>query len=367
MKNRYLFSIGVLIATNLQAQLHDGPRYAAIFKTVAIPGSSATWSDPGNAEGSDDKYASFGDLNGTTGIYTDYLVATDFNFTIPAASVILGIVVEVEQSDPNGYTSDFQVRIVKGGFIGSAERAAATAFTATDTYLTYGSSSDLWGETWGYKNINDNIFGVAISAQRNAEGGTTEGQIDDIRITVYYSGILPVNLVSFSANKNHDAVQLNWTTAEESGMDHYDVERSSDGRNFYPIFSIRSNNQNATNHYSFTDNSPLYNISYYRLKMTGNGGFNKYSKIISLQWSTGNNVSLFPNPLVRGETLHISNPDKEELTIRFYNLAGKMLLSLTIFSDEIINESLNQIKGTLIYRVANSSNQTIGSGQIVLK
>ena len=42
---------------------------------------------------------------------------------------------------------DYAVRIIKGGTIGSTDRASGTAWSSSSAYTTYGSSSDLWGET----------------------------------------------------------------------------------------------------------------------------------------------------------------------------------------------------------------------------
>jgi hypothetical protein len=78
--------------------------------------------------------------------------------------------------------SDARVRIVKGGTIGSTDKASGSAWPGSDAYETYGSSSDLWGETWTDSDINDSGFGMAIAAS-----GTCEARIDHIEITVHYT------------------------------------------------------------------------------------------------------------------------------------------------------------------------------------
>ena len=63
---------------------------------------------------------------------------------------------------------------------------------ATDNEKTFGGPADLWGEVWTDDMINDNGFGIAISAQRiDGSSGTTSGRIDNITITVYYEDLLP--------------------------------------------------------------------------------------------------------------------------------------------------------------------------------
>jgi hypothetical protein len=94
-------------------------------------------------------------------------------------------VVEIERKESGaGAASDSRVRIVKGGTIGSTDKASGSEWPTTDTYATYGADDDLWGETWTVSDINSSGFGVAISARGLASGGTAS--IDHIRITVYY-------------------------------------------------------------------------------------------------------------------------------------------------------------------------------------
>ena len=61
---------------------------------------------------------------------------------------------------------DYRVSIIKSnGTIGNTNRAkTSTSWPSSDTYVTYGSSSDLWGETdWSYSKINDVDFGIVVS------------------------------------------------------------------------------------------------------------------------------------------------------------------------------------------------------------
>jgi hypothetical protein len=63
----------------------------------------------------------------------------------------------------NAGVYDDKVRIIKGGTVGSTDRAVANAWRSTPTTTVYGGPSDLWGETWTYADINSAAFGVAIS------------------------------------------------------------------------------------------------------------------------------------------------------------------------------------------------------------
>jgi len=201
----------LIVSSNLFAQ-SGGPLSPSTVTTVAIPGSSATWSNTGNTSLSDDAYANTGDIVGGAGSYTDYLVATNFGFSIPSGAAITGIEVTVERSDASGLTSDYRVRIVKGGVIGSTEMSSGAAYGTSDSYGMYGSPFDSWGETWTDADVNAADFGVAIAAQRNAAGGSSAAVIDQILITIYYAATLPVTIVNFSASKKSNNIETQWIT-----------------------------------------------------------------------------------------------------------------------------------------------------------
>jgi hypothetical protein len=154
-----------------------------------LPGTGAddssigatAWTNPGQITADDGSFA-FCSIFGTT---SHYLKGTNFGFTIPAGATINGIVVEWKRQESQVLTTDNAVRVVKAGTIGSTDRSSGTNWPSTSAYNTYGSSSDLWGDTWGPSDINDTGFGSAISA--NSNGNLVTAQSDAVRITVYYT------------------------------------------------------------------------------------------------------------------------------------------------------------------------------------
>lgn len=71
----------------------------------------------------------------------------------------------------NGAVNENSIKIVKGGTIVGTDKAnTGTELNTTDTYVSYGGSSDLWGTTWTPSDINASNFGVAVSYQGMAQG-----------------------------------------------------------------------------------------------------------------------------------------------------------------------------------------------------
>ena len=139
----------------------------------------ASWFPPANAITSDNMWA----VTAPGGSPTHYLKATNFTFAIPAPAQILGIEVLVERHSSLGTIFDSRARIVKGGVIGTAERALGGTWPLTDTTVTYGSPSDLWGTTWTPSDINGAGFGFALSVDDNADAAA----VDHVSIRVSYS------------------------------------------------------------------------------------------------------------------------------------------------------------------------------------
>lgn len=164
----------------------SGPNSPVTCISENFTGATDAWSAPGRATTSDDSQAVVSSLTGTD--QSRYLKCTNFGFSIPTDATINGIIVEFEirSGSSASEVQDNRVRIVKSdGTVGSTDKSVAGAWPTTDTYASYGSSSDLWGETWTYTDINDVDFGAALSAKRFDTIGTA--LVDHVRITVYYT------------------------------------------------------------------------------------------------------------------------------------------------------------------------------------
>lgn len=159
--------------------------------TVAtFPGTGAddagvgtiAWSDPGNVTAEDGAT-----VNAVlaTGEITHYLLATNFGFSIPSGSTINGIVVSWRKQGAFS-VMDHRVRIIKGGVIGSTDKASISPWSSSLANTSYGTgTTDKWGETWTAADINAATFGAAIAATEPGSGNTAA--IDRVTIVVHYN------------------------------------------------------------------------------------------------------------------------------------------------------------------------------------
>jgi hypothetical protein len=152
---------------------------------------SFAWSNPSNAKTSNDSDASASPLASDAEYDSEYLKATNFGLAVPVGSTIDGIEVEIEMScgyDFGTQPTENEVKIVKSdGGIGSTNRATGANIPGSDSSVSYGGSSDLWGETWSSTDINDIDFGVVFSGTTYSDPFGQIISVDHIQIKVYYT------------------------------------------------------------------------------------------------------------------------------------------------------------------------------------
>jgi|GEM_PF-1451925 len=182
------------------------------------------------------------------------------------------------------------------------------------------------------------------------------------------SNPLPVTLVNFRAVLNNGAVDLTWTTEQETNSDHFDIQRSADGSNWSSIGTVAAQGNSATpTNYSYIDNSPSNGVNYYRLKMVDKGGAFSYSSIQIVSLNSVAAFKVFPNPakdFVNVTFGHVSDNG----VVRIININGQ-----SVFTQAISNASGSTIsipvhnlaEGTYMVQVLGSdgSQQT---GKIVI-
>ena len=227
-----------------------------------------------------------------------------------------------------------------------AETTADAIWPGTDGYTGYitvtipGSTIKAWRD--GYLENNGWLL-IATHADdgqqlRARESGTTA---DRPRLSITYTPVpLPVKLTAFNATvEGNKKVNISWTTASEKNNSHFEVQRSANGVHYSTIGSVagKNNFSNITD-YTFYDNQPLIEISYYRLKQVDMDEKFDYSSIARVKISGVQNVySVFPNP-VQGNEFKIYSLRKvpENVDVKLYDLNGRLHLQKQFFNSNLM-------------------------------
>ncbi len=135
-----------------------------------------------------------------------------------------------------------------------------------------------------------------------ASNGLGTDAVTSYTVTVNCTA-LPVTLINFSGTKENQTTVLKWSTTAETNSEAFQVERSSDGKRWENIGTVKAKGESASLvPYTFTDRNPVISgntsgENLYRLKMVDRDGTYAYSRIVSLLFEADQPVVLYPNPV----------------------------------------------------------------------
>jgi hypothetical protein len=154
-------------------------------------------------------------------------------------------------------------------------------------------------------------------------GGTYQGITGDYAIAGSTGALLPIELISLTATGLSESILIQWSTASEFNNDYFNIQRSTDGNNWYTIGQVDGNGTTYyQSGYFYEDKNVLPNIDYYyRLEQVDFDGKNHYSYVVSASISGGaTGVVLFPS-LTTGSVHAFSTLQQ----VMVYDLLGKKI------------------------------------------
>jgi hypothetical protein len=131
---------------------------------------------------------------------------------------------------------------------------------------------------------------------------------------------LPVRLVTFDATLENNVANLQWNTVDEVDFSHFEVQKSTDTKNWATLSNVSSN---PSGNYRYTDGDLLsMSTAYYRLKMVDNDNTYSYSTIKSVAIKNPSiTADIYPNPVV--DKLNFTNLDMQNVSnVMLYDQAG---------------------------------------------
>lgn len=178
---------------------------------------------------------------------------------------------------------------------------------------------------------------------------------------------LPLNLLSFSGKAEENQNILNWQTANEVALSHFEIEKSPNGQKFERIGEVNAKGGPSEKvSYEFIDNQNSSFIShnsslYYRLRMVDLDGKSKYSKIIALENKLQAKPKIFPNP-----------------TSDYFSISGNSIfekLQIVDATGRLVKELLPQIDNKYslrgissgVYFLRNIGGNTLTNSKLIIK
>jgi hypothetical protein len=142
--------------------------------------------------------------------------------------------------------------------------------------------------------------------------------------------VLKNTITDFFGLTVNDNNQLNWSVTNNNQIRFFEVERSEDGTNFFPLQTINSIASDFPSaNYKFTDDNITKesNAVYYRLKIFNVASKLSYSKIIrfSINESVNGRVKIFPNPVTDKLQMSIYSPYRQNIELFIYDGSGRLM------------------------------------------
>lgn len=225
---------------------------------------------------------------------------------IPAGGSVFSMNFGLDSSYEPGDFATIKLEVTGCGATSTVTLIDITGGGSTSPYTgpaTGGATDGSWNS------INQNLMAYAgcqvqLVIEAQMDGSAEEFAFDNILFTA--GTILPVELLSFTADQRKDNVVLNWETASETENRGFSVERSFDGAEFTTIGWVTGNGTSAAEtNYEFEDQDVVRGLEYYyRLRQEDFDGTFAYSDIATVRL-TGENAGgivgrAFPNPTVNG-------------------------------------------------------------------
>ena len=143
---------------------------------------------------------------------------------------------------------------------------------------------------------------------------------------IAYEGIIPVELISFSASIIPTGVKLNWSTATELNNDRFEIQKKTDNSEFITIGFVKGQGTSTQkNDYSFIDKNTNSGKYLYRLKQIDFNGSYEYSNVLEVDFNTITTYTLeqnYPNPFNPSTEINFTLAKSGNVTLKVYDSLG---------------------------------------------
>ena len=218
-----------------------------------------------------------------------------------------------------------------------------------------------WFDGSNWTDLGGTAFGnVAIT------GDITSNNVSSFGIFAFGSRStpLPLNFLSFTAQRKDGYTHLKWITSEEVNTDHFEIERSGNGIQFIKLASMPTRNRFTAQEYTYKDFYSFSGVAYYRIRCVDRDGRSKFSKIVPVyenSWLQRNLVVL--NPVIEDIIILSRQDDKEPTAYILFNEAGSTIakgqIQLMGGVANTIRLSFKPARGVYILKLYNSGKEFI--------
>ena len=138
---------------------------------------------------------------------------------------------------------------------------------------------------------------------------------------------------NFSANPTSSCNRLSWTIASNQSIGSFELEKSTNGKDFKTIAVLVATGKFTTENYTYADTAISADKIMYRLRILIKSSQNDfYSRIILVQsiMKLDDNIRIMENPVRDKLFFNFNSTKVQEADIKVYSLTGKILVNQKI-------------------------------------
>ena len=148
---------------------------------------------------------------------------------------------------------------------------------------------------------------------------------------------IPLTLIYFNlANNTTGKVELQWKTAQEINVSHFNIEKSLDGKNWIKIGHVKATGREGSiQTYIYTDVSMPSNVNYYRLQVVDDDARSDYSPVRLITSNGDAEVRIYPTLTSSNSTVYIEGISPENAMVELFGTSGKIYHKIKMYSNSI--------------------------------
>jgi hypothetical protein len=182
--------------------------------------------------------------------------------------------------------------------------------------------------------------------------------------------ILPVHFINFIARDLTDKVRLGWESGTEEQLDHYEIQRSTNGSDFKTIGSVPAT---SSSRYNWDDNNRENRMAYYRIKAISLDGSANYTSILPVSGKQSRQSLLVsPNPVKDGNLTMVMNAlPAGKYNLKLLSSTGELVQMKTLTIQDqgstVVSLPLSGTTGKGVYYLQLEGNGLLLNKSVVIK
>lgn len=200
----------------------------------------------------------------------------------------------------------------------STLKAPPTSDTDKSWTIEYDETTDTYRflSRFAGRYLYQNVDGTVTQSVANATDNRSVWQAMPV-------SVLPLDFISFKAQKTKAGTQLNWEVTNQVDNSHFEILKGNDLNEFQSVGRIED--EVDQNDYEFLDRQITNQTSYYKIKQVDFDGRFSFSEIISVE-PEFESLVLYPNPVRQNEDFTIESQEGYQI----FNSTGILLKSGTV-------------------------------------